>query len=264
LALKAALNLLKRGGKQMTLLVWIDKRDVHIKTPGGYNRFSFKGHEYLEEIYKKQHSDEVIEKAAQVGISTYFLLKAFWLCDTCHAKVIYYFPTDSDVSDFSNDRAKPMIEGNEYLSSKMSEIDNVGLKQIGDSSIYFRGMFSKTRVKSVDADYIILDELDEAKQDHKEFARDRILHSALCWMAQLSQPSIPDYGIDAEFKLSDQRFWHLKCPSCGHWNCLEETFPECFFERKPSDPKYPAEKYYRGCIKCAAELDMSRTVSVTG
>lgn len=257
-AVKQALSLLGRGKEKISLLDWIGKRGISIKTPQGFRPFSFDGHEYLREIYAEQYPHKVFEKGAQVAISTYHLLESLWLCDTHYAKVLYYFPTDLDVQDFVHDRVETVIRENEYLNSRVIGTDNVGLKQIADSSIYFRGMFSKMRVKSVDGDCIVLDELDEAKQEHKDFARDRILHSSLRWMRELSQPSIADYGIDAAFHESDQRFWHLKCPSCGHWNCLEETFPDCILPLSKGDPRFPALRHYRGCIKCGTELNLDQ------
>lgn len=246
----AALKGIKKAqSRDLYFLPWIGE----IKTTLRGIPFGFAGHEYLREIYENHHDNQIFMKAAQVGISTYHLLKALWLCDTHHAKVIYYFPTDSDISDFSNDRARPMILENEYLKSRVSGIDNVGLKQIGDSSVYFRGMFSRTRVKSVDADYIILDELDEADQQNKEYAKDRILHSQLQWTSQLSQPSIPDFGIHQEFQESDQRVWAIRCNRCNHWNF--------FNPNEPNEALEYAEKFLQGnqwyCTKCGRPLDDS-------
>lgn len=236
----------KARTKDLDLLIWIKKTKINLRG----NPFSFHGHEYLREIYQQHHDDEVYMKGAQVGISTYHLLKSLWLCDTHHAKVIYFFPTDTDVSDFSNDRARVILEENEYLRSRVSGIDNVGLKQIGDSSVYFRGMFSRRRVKSVDADYIILDELDEADPENKEYAKDRILHSQLRWTSQLSQPSVPDFGIHQEFEESDQRVWSLQCDHCNHWNHFDPN--------KPNEAWEFAEKFlYKGswhCVKCGRPI----------
>lgn len=247
----AILGIKKSTAKNLEFLPWI--YDAKIKLRG--IPFSFENHEFLQEIYEEHHDDEVYMKAAQVGISTYHLLKSFYICDTLHVKVIYFFPTDTDVSDFSNDRARTMIEENEYLNSRVSGIDNVGLKHIGDSSVFFRGMFSKRRVKSVDADYIILDELDEADPENKEYAKDRILHSQLRWMSQLSQPSVPDFGIHQEFEESDQRVWALQCAHCNHWNFFNPNEPNEAWE-------YARKFLYKGkwtCVKCGKELGVKKS-----
>ena len=47
-------------------------------------------------------------------------------------RAIYFFPTDHDVSEFSQDRFGPAIDESEYLSALVRDTDTVGLKQIGD------------------------------------------------------------------------------------------------------------------------------------
>ena len=232
-----------KGTGETPFLDWVLD---HIYIKG--RKFSFDGHKYLEELYREIHPHEVILKAAQVGISTRMLLKTLWIGDQRPTKIIYYFPTDGDVSDFSNDRAKKVLEESPYLASKVRGIDNVGLKQIGKSSIYFRGMFTKRAVKSVDGDMVILDELDEASQENLQFAYDRVMHSDLQWVSELSQPSVPGFGIDASFEETDQHFFMLKCPHCNHWNEVTESFPDCMI-------KLNREPAYLGCEKCHCELD---------
>lgn len=236
----------KAQAKKLDFLPWIG--EVRISLRG--NPFGFYQHEYLREIYEMHHDNMVFMKGAQVGISTYHLLKALWLCDTQPAKVIYFFPTDRDVSDFSNDRAKPLIEENDYLQPRVSGIDNVGLKQLGPSSIYFRGMVSRMKVKSVDADYIILDELDECRPDNLRFAYDRLLHSQLRWKSQLSQPSVPDFGIHREFEKSDQRVWAYQCAACNHWNFFNPNEPN---EAMAFAEKFLWENEWH-CTKCGRVL----------
>ena len=192
--------------------------------------FSLERYPFLAQIYQDISPIQVFRKAAQVGITTYHIIKSLWLADTRTVKIIYFFPTDSDVRDFSKDRVAPIISASPLLRERVRGTDNVGLKKLGDSSLYFRGLLGKVRVRSVDADYIIFDELDMADRSQKEYARDRILHSSLAWESELSTPSLPGVGIDASFKASDQHFWLVKCPSCSTEEPLEEHFPDCIGE----------------------------------
>ena len=241
---------------RMELLDWIAHHKIMIQAGLKVRPFSLEGHEYLREIYSEHAPEEVYEKAAQVGISVYHVLKALWLCDQYELKVLYYFPTDDAVEEFGTDRLDPIINNTLYLSERVSEARetggayNRGLKQIGKSKVFMRGMMTKGKVKTVDGDYLVLDELDEANQENKDFAFDRILHSSLQWSSELSQPTLPDFGIDQSFGESDQRYWMLKCPACGEYNCLEENFPKNFMRRKDGG-------WYRGCLKCSSPLDMS-------
>jgi hypothetical protein len=65
----------------------------------------------------------------------------------------------------------------------------------------------------------------------------------------LSNPTLPDYGIDREFQQTDQRHWLVRCEKCGRYTCLEDSFPGCLLELK--------NKVVRGCMRCHSELDPS-------
>lgn len=237
-----------------TLRQWIDDANIFIKG----KKYSTEKHEYLDQIIDDTHPYQVFRKGAQVGISTTMLLKSLWVADCIGRKCVYYFQDDSAVSDFSNDRCMPMIEASNYLSQRVRSTNNVGLKQVGPGSLYFRGLFTKGKVKSVDADAIYLDELDEAKPQNVVMAIDRLMHSDLQWVTSLSQPSYPGIGIDGEFADTDQHFWHIRCDGCGHWNCLDLNFPSNFIAI-PSEKRklyHEDQTHYRGCTKCQTQLRM--------
>jgi hypothetical protein len=96
---------------------------------------------------------------------------------------------------------------------------------------------------------LILDELDEANPNSIDMAMARMSHSEFKEVLRLSNPTLPSYGIDLAFQQTDQRFWHLKCEGCEHYNNLDETFPDCLLELK--------DKVIRACIKCQKELNPS-------
>jgi hypothetical protein len=241
---------------QISLREWISRANITLKG----KKYSTKGHEYLDKIIDDTSSYQVYRKGAQVGISTTMLLKSMWISDNKGRKCVYYFQNDDAVSDFSNDRCQPMVESSSYLSGRLRTTNNVQLKQIGPGSLYFRGLFSKGKVKSVDADAIFLDELDEAKPANVAFAIDRLMHSDLQWVTSLSQPSYPGVGIDADFADSDQQFWHIRCEACNEWNCLDLSWPKNFIEIPENLKKSFPEKatHYRGCYKCGARLNMAK------
>ncbi len=125
-------------------LGFIDWCAKHIILPvdGALRAWSLDGHEDLRELYELGDVPrETHQKAAQRGVSTYALLKTLYRLDRHVMKAVYYFPTDEDVKDFSQDRANPIIDYSEYLSGKMryDKADNLGLKQMGNSSLYSGG-----------------------------------------------------------------------------------------------------------------------------
>lgn len=198
--------------------------------------FSFGGHEYLRELYEEQHPRTAIRKAAQMGASEYAISRALHVClarpGSC---VIVFFPTDQDVRDFSKHRVSPAVEdlrASGLLGERQSKaVDNVGLREVGESALYFRGMQSGIRMKSIPADFLVFDELDESPPEFKPLARERLSHSPLKWQLELSTPTLPDYGIDIEFQRSDQRHWHVRC-GCPDGIVLEHAFPECLAKRR--------------------------------
>jgi hypothetical protein len=96
---------------------------------------------------------------------------------------------------------------------------------------------------------IVIDEKDEADPSACEMARKRLSHSDYKWELYLSNPTIPNYGIDADFQKSDQRYWFIKCGKCNHWNNPLDYFPDCM-------NKINGEVWL-GCEKCNAKLNKS-------
>ena len=218
--------------------------------------FTFKGHEYLRDIYDDRAQHIVLSKAAQIGGTTWAILRSIRAC-LSGLNVIYFFPTRTDVLEFSKSRVGPLLGDNPFLARQMKDTDTAGLKRIGDAHLYMRGMRSSVGMKSVPADMIVFDELDEATPDARAMAWERISHSDYKRVIELSNPSLPNYGIDEQFEKSDQRHWTLKCPGCNEWTCLEREFPTKLNEEVkiilPRDGTY-----YRACPKCSHELDLDK------
>jgi len=214
-------------------------------------KFSFKNHQYLHEVYQDLDSPDVtIQKATQLGFTTFGFVKAVWACrELFSSGVIYFFPTKEDVSDFARGRVAPFLRSNpDIVADDVGDVDNVGLKRIGKSWLYFRGMRSPTGMKSVPADAVMFDEIDEADPYSEGMALKRIDHSPFKWVLRLSNPTVEGYGINRHYLETDQRQYHLRCPACGQWTCLETTFPDCLVEREG--------RVIRAC-PCGAELDLN-------
>ena len=162
--------------------------------------------------------------------------------------ILYLFPSRSDVLDFSKGRISPLIDDNpDTIGSWLMDTDAAGIKKVWNSFLYLRGMQSRVSLKSIPVDFIIFDELDEAPQNSIDMAMERMSHSEYKRVLKLSNPTLPDYGIDKAFQETDQRYWLLKCEICGEYTCLEDTFPNCLLEVKG--------QVIRACKKCEAELN---------
>jgi phage terminase large subunit GpA-like protein len=143
--------------------------------------------------------------------------------------LIYWLPTQRLVYDFAATKVDDFIEDNiEELGGKECFTYNAGLKYLYGVPTYWRGLESKSGVKSISADAAVYDEYDEADQSQVAQARQRLSASDIKTTRSLSIPTIPDFGINKEFQETDQCHYVFKCESCGKWNILEDLWPNSF------------------------------------
>lgn len=185
----------------------------------------------LRELYDDRHDFVVIQKAAQVGISEFLINTALWAADTRQGdrgNALYVMPTQTQVNDFSQARLDKAIAESDYLSARLHPPPpqkggpaRVQLKRLGKGYIYSRGADSRKQLTSVDADVVLLDEYDLMGEGVLELAQKRLASSQLRWLRVASTPRLPEAGINELFLHSDQRYYFLKCPACGHTQRLE-------------------------------------------
>lgn len=213
--------------------------------------FTFERHDYLIEPYKDDHPCQVEMKAAQMGLTSKAMLKvSYGARYGGYRGILYLFPSKSDVTDFSKGRIDPLIQENpESIGAWLKDTDSANIKRIWNAFLYLRGMKSRVGLKSVPIDFTIMDELDEADQNSIDMAMERMSHSEFKEVLKLSNPTLPDYGIDKAFQETDQKYWLLKCQKCGEYTCLEDTFPDCLITVN--------SHVIRACQKCKAELNPS-------
>lgn len=213
--------------------------------------FTFQRHEYLIEPYSDDHPYAVEMKAAQLGLTSKAMLKSIYKARYgSYRGILYLFPSKTDVTDFSKGRVDPLIDENpDTIGQWLKATDSANIKRIWNCYLYLRGMASRVGLKSVPIDFIVFDELDEAPQNAVDMAMERMGHSEFKEVLKLSNPTLPDYGIDKAFQETDQRYWLLKCERCGEYSCLEDTFPDCLLET--------TKGVVRACMKCKAELNPS-------
>ncbi|MFH1833513.1 MAG: phage terminase large subunit family protein, partial [bacterium] len=218
--------------------------------------FSFEGHEYLRAIYDDTSPHVVLSKAAQIGGTTWAVLRSLHAC-LLGLNVIYFFPTRTDVIEFSKSRVSPLLLENPFLSRLMTDTDTAGLKRIGAAHLYLRGMQSTVGMKSVPADMVVFDELDEASPAAKAMARERLAHSDYKRVIELSNPSLPEYGVDEGYQKSDQRHWTLKCPACGQWTAPVKEFPTKLGQEVKIIRPNEDGTHRLACRDCGGGLDLA-------
>lgn len=180
----------------------------------------------------------------------------------CHNRypqgVLHLFPTNDDVQDFSKARFSPLIEANpDAIGRYVRNTDAVNIKRINSSMLYLRGARATSRIqglsssssklKSIPVDRIVEDEYDEMDPSMVALALERVAHSKVKEVEKLSTPTVPDYGVDADYKKSDQMVWAILCQACNSRTVLEIEFPRCLSRR-------PDGSAFRSCIRCGAEI----------
>jgi hypothetical protein len=206
---------------------------------------------YLPAIFNDTARKMVVRKASQIRLSITVICRFLYRIITKQYNGIYYFPTDSALYTFSQSRIQPMIERNpalkEYINS--NSVNNTTARQIGENFAYFFGLKGATQKESTPADCEVFDEYDLMGPKDVEIALERMQDSPHKFLDIIGNPSIPDYGTDGEFKLSDMKFWTNKCDHCGHWNTFDVKsermpFPECI------------DQGFLCCVKCRGKLDV--------
>lgn len=214
----------------------------------------FQKYMYLQEIIDERAPVTSIIKAAQMGVSVAMILRA--IEGQLHEGLRgtgYFFPTDAEVQDFSKARFDPILQ--QYgLAAK---VNTAGLKQVGDGYVWFRAAGQRggakdrslSQVKSFPADRVYLDEYDEMDPSRIDAIRHRLdgAEPGVREEIGLSTATVPEYGVDYDYKQSDMRSWFWRCHRCNGWTCLEQTWPDCIAEPASGEPHYV-------CSKCKKPL----------
>ena len=269
------------------LLDKVDKRDLprelarvdaarwaelnRIRLQGG--QWSFKNHPFLIEILKIPMLQRMgiaplmmcVMKATQLGFTESMVLIVLHgqIYGWYPKGVLYLFPTNDEVREFSKTRFNPLISANptaigQYVSDVKSKTDTATLKNVNGSMLYFRGARlsqhleagarDSSKLSSIPVDTLIFDELDKMEfEDVIAKAQGRLGASKVGTSFFIANPSLPNRGIASLFEESDQRQWFRKC-ACGGWTCAEEHFPDLV--GKDNDGKG-----YIACVKCGKPTD---------
>ncbi len=226
-------------------------------------------------LYACQSRVIVINKASQMGASEWAISDVLHEADENDANGLYLFPTDAHISDFSSARFGPAIESSPYLSGIVIDgsgtrsdgerkrgADRVTLKRVRNRFIYLRGSVVKPngqapQLKSIDADVLVLDEVDEMDARAPAIAVKRLGHSALAHERWISTPTYAGFGIHAKWGETDQREWHVRCEGCGERQplTLRQMVTEFDALGRPHAWHQQGGKPFIACRRCGKPLD---------
>ena len=187
-------------------------------------RWSFKEFPWTREPHDCKSEYIVIRKAAQMGFTEVALNLTFYKIDIIHDDCLYVLPTESDASDFSSGRFDPALAECEHLQKLFSDVNNVGLKRAGNSTLYVRGSKSRSKLKTIPTGHITLDEVEEMAQENIPLAFERASGQRCPQKLLISTPIVPKKGIDVYYQNSSQSEFNFKCPGCNSYITFE--FPD--------------------------------------
>jgi hypothetical protein len=221
------------------------------------DKFDAKAFPFLVDMYDEPpHPSEVIQKGAQLGVTAWAINSTIErMRDGTYPRgVLYGFPTQEEVYDFSQARFDKILRDNpEFFAGAVRSTDRTELKEIGTGMLYFRGIRQPDKSKrpskllSFPVDRIVLDEHDDMDPNAIAIVLSRLDSSLIRHLLRLGHPTVPEFGIAALYAESDQRRWLIKCRGCNEYTCLEDEFPHCIGRVKGGD-------WFRCCRRCKREI----------
>lgn len=182
-------------------------------------KFSFQDHEYALRILEETAKTVVVTKPSQCGMSETVARLMLARAAITPLNIIYVMPTQSAASDFAKGRVNDIINDSPYLSGLIdSSVDNVSVKKLGHSFIFFKGASKDSQAISTPADLICSDEYNYASETVVKQYLSRLNHSQYKEKLYFSTPTLPGRGVSAMFDEAKQHFRMVKCTHCGHWS----------------------------------------------
>lgn len=176
------------------------------------NKIDFDSHRYLLPIYMCEDTEMVWRKAAQLGATSYMLLRLIhWLHTHQGRKAGLYFPTKEGVENLSKDRLTPILESIPELNGTIDPNDKLGLRKIGKSSLYLFHLGGVASKDSVPLDFVAFDEVRLCKPAEIDQAQYRIQHSPYKLKMFMSTCHSKDTRILVR-KKQDAKYWKVSNP----------------------------------------------------
>lgn len=202
---------------QNSIIGWIKANDIRNEKG---DPIEFTEHLYLFDILLDDNRKLCVMKGAQVGMSTVSVLKNHFDAKRYKLDIIYTLPTDSDVKLFVGGKVNRIIENNPTMLNDVKDKDSIEQKQVGKSTIYFRGTWGERSTDMITADRLVHDEIDTSKQENVRGLQARLQHSKHKQTHVFAHPSTPNNGVHQYWLISDQKEWMIHCHACAKWQTL--------------------------------------------
>jgi len=168
--------------------------------------------------------------------------------------VIYYFPTKVMATEFSKTRFDKAIDLSPHLK-RVVTTKTESLKQVGNASLYIKGVNSEASLRGTSAGRMFFDELDAWTERQQYMAEERASGQKggdkMIW--GFSTPRFPNCGIHKQYQESTREHFYFDCPHCDEEIELlwEDSVEVC--GDSVDDPQ--VHESYLKCSKCQGKLD---------
>jgi len=208
---------------------------------------------WQREVLNIEEGIVTVKKAAQIGFSVAGMVRALYVLSERKQDVLYVLPTHGLAMDFSKSRMDALTELSPHLRGMFSVNDSAGLKTTeGRTNLYIRGSVSSRGLVSVPVASAIIDEYDRCDEATYDLVTERLSGQLTKYLFSLSTPTMPEFGIDAQFAQGTQEEFFFKCPSCGKMETLRFPDNVAIHGSFPGDPE--TSKSYYFCTMCKNRL----------
>lgn len=218
---------------------------------------------YLKEIMDKLSANDptteiVFMKGAQVGATEMGFNWVGYVIDAAPGPMLMVQPSLDMVKRASKQRFDPMIQATPRLRERVAAArsrdsgNTIFQKDFPGGTIVLTGANSAAGLRSMPVRYLFLDEIDaypidlDGEGDPISLAEARTRTFSRKKILKVSTPTIEGRSaVDREFKLTDQRYFHVPCPHCDHPQSL--VFDQLMWDKgKPETAQYLCSEC--GCL----------------
>jgi phage terminase large subunit GpA-like protein len=220
---------------------------------GEVHPYTDKYHPWVKEMHDSAAPYNWAMKGAQLGVTEVVINKSLYNIDKLRRDVLYVLPTAINASDFSKARFGSALALSPYLRSIFTDTNTVNLKQAGSCNLYIRGSRGDSNLKSIPANVLILDEVDEMDEKQLTLALERLSGKLDKQVWGISTPTLPNHGIHEQYAKSTQDHFVFPCPLCSRITWLK--WPDCveIVGEHITDPRC-AESFLK-CKECGGRLE---------
>jgi phage terminase large subunit GpA-like protein len=271
----------------MPFSTWLTKNIVLVDGPRKGEFWTPDDAPYLGEIadcLDLEHPANIVSvrKSQQTGVSILALAWMLYIAETAPDNALYGVPGLDALQDINSGKLQPLIDEWQRYSGKsviypVKDRSGSGSttyeKKFAGGAIYLANANTVMDLSAKTCRYGVKDEVSKWQQlpngadpENLFFGRFTAFRRQKSYkIFQLSTPEL-DSGdalgegpghcrIDREFRKSDQRFWHIRCPECRREQV--QTFANLVMDRKQ-----PHKSTMR-CIQCSHQIsEMERVAAV--